>query len=1403
MIIASIEYAIAKASISSGEDACPRTELDSHAASIVVGKNVLILRETGKTVNVSPFTKSLGTISKVEVVDCAVAHDCPFSGETRVIIMYNALHIPEMEHNLVPPFVVRRQGNLLSDVPKIHVSDPSVDDHSLLFKDSNVRIPLQLTGTTSYFDSRAATRNEVIEAVDMDKHLDLNTDEPNWNPHDSSFARSEMNMLDFEGNMAVPEVRNRKLFEQEEMEISALEVEVVDTAVVIGETLMTDADEDHVAAALSSVSNTLDPRAFAQSLNEKVASSKFAMSVGSVSCDPDYIIGSDDVNISAMHADKPKGVSAEVLSKVFRIDLDTAKRTLQLNTQRCKRGKDPSLNRRFPSNDRMLRYKRIKEFFFMDTFYATGKAGRSTRGNTCMQIFVTDKGFTWVCPMTTESEIHSAVKRFFKLIGIPDAIICDAANAQIKGKTKKVCDEAGVTIRALEANTPWSNRAELYVGLFKKGVRRVLKEEDCPIVLWDYCAEHLSKVNNLTAKNLFQLNGQTPHMTVFGEEGDISNVCQFHFYDWCYFRDSTASFPFPDKILGRILGPADETAGNQMSQWILRADGEIFPRHTARPLTDDEIDSPIEENKRKAFNESVTRRLGNSLVPPDLKSDYASHVFDEYEDEEEKARIIPESDNDLYDSMINAEVLLPHQGKQMHATVVGPARDSDGKAKGRLNDNPILNSRVYDVMFPDGAVKQYAANIIAENMWAQVDDEGHQYMMLDEITDHRKDQSAVTKDTQYVVTKRGNQKLRQTTIGWDLCVLWKDGTQQWIGLKDLKESNPVEVAEYAKANGIDDEPAFKWWVPYTLRKRDRIISAVNQRVKKVTHKYGVRVPKSVEEAYAFDKANGNTLWRDAIAKEMANVSIAFELIEARESLAPGFKKTSCHMIFDVKLTGQLKARYVMDGHKTGEPDGSTYAGVVSRESVRIAFTYAALNGVDVMAADILNAYLQAPSTEKYYITCGLEFGLENVGKRALIVRALYGGKASGRDFRNSLRSCMGHIGFESCKADPDVWMRPATKSDGTQIYEYVLLYTDDALVVSEFGEKILREELGKYFELKEESIGTPDIYLGGKVSKVTLENGVKAYSFGSSKYVQAAVNNVADHLEKAGMKLPSRTKTPLSSNYRPEIDVSPELNATDAAYYQSLIGVLRWMVELGRIDICCEVSMMSSHLALPREGHLQQLYHMFGYLSKCHNSEIVFDPSEPDIDRNQFPRKDWEATEFGEIKEILPPGAPPARGFGFTMRAFVDADHAGDVVTRRSRTGFVVYLNNAPIYWLSKKQNSVETSSFGSEFMAMKHCLEYLRGLRYKLRMMGIPCVGNAYVYGDNQSVLYNGSLPDSTLKKKSNSIAYHFVREGCARDEWRLAYISTHDNVADLMTKPLPAGDKRMGFIRMVIHHL
>lgn len=202
---------------------------------------------------------------------------------------------------------------------------------------------------------------------------------------------------------------------------------------------------------------------------------------------------------------------------------------------------------------------------------------------------------------------------------------------------------------------------------------------------------------------------------------------------------------------------------------------------------------------------------------------------------------------------------------------------------------------------------------------------------------------------------------------------------------------------------------------------------------------------------------------------------------------------------------------------------------------------------------------------------------------------------------------------------------------------------------------------------------------------------------------------------------------------------------------------------------------------------------------------MVFDPSDPAIDESQFELRDWTSSEFGHVqgKEVKPKNMPESRGMGFVMRAKVDADHAADTTTQRSRTGFIVYLNCAPIYWMSKKQASVESSSFGSEFCAMKQCCEYLRGLRYKLRMMGIPCEGPAYVFGDNQSVLANTTIPDSTLKKKSQSIAYHFVREGVARDEWRTTYVNTHQNESDLLTKMLPSGEKRKGFVRMLLHHI
>ena len=128
-------------------------------------------------------------------------------------------------------------------------------------------------------------------------------------------------------------------------------------------------------------------------------------------------------------------------------------------------------------------------------------------------------------------------------------------------------------------------------------------------------------------------------------------------------------------------------------------------------------------------------------------------------------------------------------------------------------------------------------------------------------------------------------------------------------------------------------------------------------------------------------------------------------------------------------------------------------------------------------------------------------------------------------------------------------------------------------------------------------------------------------------------------------------------------------------------------------------------------------------------------------------------------------------------------------------------LNNAPLYWFSKKQSSMGTSSFGSEFVAMRQCCEYLKGLRYKLRMMGIPVNNPCFIFGDNQSVLWNTTIPDSMSKKKTASVSYYFVREGVSSDEWRTTYyVPTNDNPADILTKNLPAGENRYKKVRMCL---
>ncbi len=249
------------------------------------------------------------------------------------------------------------------------------------------------------------------------------------------------------------------------------------------------------------------------------------------------------IMMSAAHASRPTGITAEQLSKTWMIDMDAAERTIGITSQHNQRSDNPTLSRNYGTNDRMLRYKRIHEYFFMDTFFATKKAGKSSRGHSCCQLFVTDKGFVYVVPMKSKSEVLQAVKQFAKEIGAPDAIILDAAAEQKSQKLRKFCSKIGTTLRILEEGTPWANKAELYIGLIKEAVRKDMKESDCPLAFWDYCVERRARINNLTAKTMFKLHGTNAHTALTGKEGDISNLCQFKSYKWFYYREHHDGFP--------------------------------------------------------------------------------------------------------------------------------------------------------------------------------------------------------------------------------------------------------------------------------------------------------------------------------------------------------------------------------------------------------------------------------------------------------------------------------------------------------------------------------------------------------------------------------------------------------------------------------------------------------------------------------------------------------------------------------------------------------------------------------------------------------------------------------------------------------------------------------------------
>jgi hypothetical protein len=301
-----------------------------------------------------------------------------------------------------------------------------------------------------------------------------------------------------------------------------------------------------------------------------------------------------------------------------------------------------------------------------------------------------------------------------------------------------------------------------------------------------------------------------------------------------------------------------------MCYWLLPDSGIPIARTTIQAVTQDELNTTNMQEVLKNFDQKMEDKL-KVLSTDDTDALTGFHLYREDVDEDiqDNDTIEPASldtEDDIFDQLLLAQPLLEMVEGKVKAKIIGRKRDQDGNLVGTYNSNPILNTIVYLAEFPDGSISEYAANIIAESIYNQVNDDGYDNTLFDSIIGH--EYKAPLTD----VIENGSF-VPKSTEGWKICLQWKDGSSSWHPMIDVKNSFPVQLAEYASYNQLQDKPGFSWWVKYSLRKRERIMSSIHTRYAKRTHKFGIQVPMTVAEALAIDKATNTTFWHDAIKKE--------------------------------------------------------------------------------------------------------------------------------------------------------------------------------------------------------------------------------------------------------------------------------------------------------------------------------------------------------------------------------------------------------------------------------------------------------------------------------------------------------------------------------------------------------
>ena len=1027
------------------------------------------------------------------------------------------------------------------------------------------------------------------------------------------------------------------------------------------------------------------------------------------------------------------------------------------------------IKKHFKSRNPVFNIPRRSEAVATDTIFSDTPAVDD--GSTMAQFFCGRD--TLVCDaygIKSTKQFINTLSDNIRKRGAMDTLISDGGKYEISKRITDLLHSLFIQDYQSEPYHQHQNKAENRFGLAKRYTNTVMNTSGCPACCWLLCLQYICVVLNHLASPTLQ--GICPVQALEGTTPDISFLLHFSFYEPVYYRidSSEPDLNFPsssNEKKGYWVGFADNQ-GDSLTWRILTEDTQKIiicsgVRSALRTTTNQRLASSSGEGTTLPFPIPYPKQSSNSLPLDPL--DASTPNFEQFvksQSGEDEDNPIPMANIDIPNLLGRSFLLPPEDNGERHMAKIIDIDD---------HEQPLE-----DIKFKLKINKDQTEEIMSYNQLMDYIQKG---------TDAEEDPDSLFKFRDIIAHQGPLKSTDPNHKGskYNVMVEWESGEVTYEPLTLISKDDPITCAVYAKKHDLLDTTGWKHLKRYAKTSK-RLIRAVKQsRIRQVRasarYQHGFQVPKDYNDAMRLDKENGKTHWQDAMDLELTQIheyKVFKDTGKAKfhngKVVTPdGFQKIRVHFVYAVKHDGRFKARLVADGHLTKEPVESIYSGVVSLRSLRMVVFLSQLNNLEIWGADVGNAYLEAYTDEKLCIMAGPEFK-ELQGHLLIMVKALYGTRSGGARWHDRLFDILQELKFKPSKADPDVWMRP---EPGGTCYEYIAVYVDD-LVIAAKDPQAFCNELKKTYNLKLKGVGPLEYHLGCTYKKDpdgTLAADPRRY-----------VNKILESYERMFKEKPRKSRPPLEGGDHPELDTSELCDEHQTKQFQTLIGQLQWLISLGRFDIAVHVMSLSRFRAQPRKGHLDRAKRIVGYLLFLPDGAIRFRIGEPDFSSLKDQEYDWTRTVYSGACEQIPHDIPKPLGKHVQTTHYVDANLHHDLATGKAVTAALHFLNQTPIDAYTKRQSTVETATYGSEFVAARTAVDQIIDIRTTLRYLGVPIRDKSYMFGDNKSVVTSSTIPNSTISKRHHLASYHRVREAIAAKFISFHWKDGKSNPADILSK-------------------